>query len=77
MCSSDLYVTITSSNIAKALVKGLDEPCRQQLQSGRVRIVSISSVTSEALRQLGLPVAAEAHEATMAGVVEALIALEK
>jgi uroporphyrinogen-III synthase len=38
-----------------------------------VRLVTISAVTSAAVRELGLPVAAEAREATAEGVVQALI----
>jgi uroporphyrinogen-III synthase len=58
--------------VARALVRGLDEDERQAIQAGRVRLISISPVTSEVVRELGLPVAAEAAEYTMAGVVAAL-----
>ena len=40
-----------------------------------MQLVSISPVTSGAVRELGLPVAAEAAEYTAAGVAEALVAL--
>jgi uroporphyrinogen III methyltransferase/synthase len=66
------YVTLTSSNIARAVLGALDEHCRQRVRSGEVRLVSISPVTSEVIRELGLPVAGEAVEYTTAGVVEAL-----
>jgi uroporphyrinogen III methyltransferase/synthase len=69
------YVTVTSSNIARALARLLDETCRARLQSGAVRLVSISPVTSETIRELGWPVAAEATEYTIAGVLQALTAL--
>jgi uroporphyrinogen III methyltransferase/synthase len=69
------YVTLTSPNIARALGRVLDEPCRSRIAAGEVRLVSISPVTSAALRELGLPVAAEAVEYTSAGVVEALVQL--
>jgi uroporphyrinogen III methyltransferase/synthase len=69
------YLTVTSSNIARALVACLDEPCRARLTAGETKVVSISPVTSAAVRQLGLPVAAEATEATSAGLVEALVRL--
>jgi uroporphyrinogen III methyltransferase/synthase len=69
------YVTVTSSNIARAFVRFLDEDCKQALASGQVKVVSISPVTSAAVRELGFPVAAEADEATAEGVVRALIAL--
>ncbi len=69
------YVTLTSSNIAGALVRSLDEPCRARLESGAVKLVSISPVTSAAVRQLGLPIAAEAAEATTQGILETLVRL--
>jgi uroporphyrinogen III methyltransferase/synthase len=69
------FVTLTSSNIARALVRALDDEAREQVRVGRVRLATISAVTSTAVRELGLPVAAEAQEATAEGVVQALIGL--
>jgi len=69
------FVTVTSANIARALAAALDAPCRARLQSGEVKLVSISPLTTDAIRALGLPVAAEGREATSAGVVEAITAL--
>jgi uroporphyrinogen III methyltransferase/synthase len=66
------FITLTSSNIPRALVRGLDSATLARLRAGSPRLVSISHVTSDALRELGLPVAAEAREATTAGVIEAL-----
>ena len=71
------YVTLTSSNIARALLRALDAESRAQIGSGRVRLVSISPVTSAAIKEMGLPVAAEATVYTTTGVVEALIGLAK
>ena len=71
------YVTVTSSNIARALARALDLKCRDAINSGRVKLVSISPVTSAVLRELGLPVAAEATTFTAEGVIEALIRLAK
>src|SRR5262249_8465842 len=67
------YVTLTSSNIARALARVLDPATRERIQSGAVRLVTTSRGTSEAVRELGLPVAAEATEYTMEGVVAALL----
>jgi uroporphyrinogen III methyltransferase/synthase len=69
------YVTVTSSNIARALVGALDAVCRGRLESGEARLVSISPVTSAAVRELGLPVAAEATAYTAPGLVDALVRL--
>jgi uroporphyrinogen III methyltransferase/synthase len=69
------YVTLTSANIARALLRTLDEHCRARIQANELRLVSISPVTSEAVREQGLPVAAEATEFTAAGVIAALVRL--
>jgi uroporphyrinogen III methyltransferase/synthase len=69
------FVTLTSSNIARGLIQRLDAPCRARIERGDAKLVSISPVTSAAVRELGLPVAAEATEYTMAGVVDALLSL--
>jgi uroporphyrinogen III methyltransferase/synthase len=69
------YVTLTSSNIARAFVQGLGPAGRRLIEAGGVGLVTISPRTSAAVRELGLPVAAEAHEYTTAGVVEALVRL--
>ncbi len=69
------FVTLTSSNIARALHRLLDGAGRSALASGQVRIVSISPVTSAAVRELGWPVAAEATTFTTDGVIAALLGL--
>lgn len=69
------YVTLTSSNIARAFLETLDETCRGRIESGQVKLATISPVTSAAVRELGLPVAAEATVYTTAGIVSALLKL--
>jgi uroporphyrinogen III methyltransferase/synthase len=69
------YVTVTSSNIGRALVRSLDGHCRARILSGEVKFVSISPVTSATVREMGLPVAGEAREYTTEGVVEAIVGL--
>ena len=64
-----------SSNIARALVRVLDETTKERVQRGDVQLVSISPETSRAIRELGLPVAAEAATYTTGGVIEALVNL--
>jgi len=61
------WTTVTSSAIARSL----DLMFSSDLAA--TRLVSISPVTSATLRQLGWEPAAEAREATMAGVVEAVL----
>jgi uroporphyrinogen III methyltransferase/synthase len=69
------FITLTSSKIAESLVRMLDPAARQRIRAGEVRLVSISPVTSAAVRKLGLPVAAEAKEYTTEKVVEVTAAL--
>lgn len=71
------YVTLTSANIARSLLNRLDATCRARITAGEVRLISISPVTSAEVRQLGLPIAAEAREATAEGLVEAMIGLAR
>jgi uroporphyrinogen III methyltransferase/synthase len=67
------YITLTSSNIARSLDRHLDEETRAQIRAGRVHLVSISPVTSATIRELGLPVAAEAREYSAEGVAQAIL----
>lgn len=69
------YVTLTSSNIARALLRALDEPSRARILAGELKLVSISPVTSADVKALGFPVAAEATEYTTAGLLRALVEL--
>lgn len=69
------YVTLTSSNIARALFQNLDAVTRARLESGETRLISISPVTSAEIRSAGFTVAAEAPLASMAGIVQALTEL--
>jgi uroporphyrinogen III methyltransferase/synthase len=69
------YITLTSSNIARSLLSRLDATCRGRLERGEVQLVTISPVTSTEVARLSLPVAAEAGEATVTGLITALTAL--
>jgi uroporphyrinogen III methyltransferase/synthase len=69
------YVTLSSSNIARAFLRALDQEMRGRIQAGQVRMVTISPVTSAAVHDLGFPVAAEASEYTIEGLVVALLQL--
>jgi uroporphyrinogen III methyltransferase/synthase len=68
-------VTLTSSSIARSLIRQLDAEIQRRVRKREIRLVSISPVTSTAVRDLGLPVAAEAREFTTEGVIRAVIAL--
>jgi uroporphyrinogen III methyltransferase/synthase len=69
------FVTLTSSNVARAFLRSLDEIGRTRLHAGDVRLVTISPVTSAAVAELGYAVAAEAREYTAEGLLQALIEL--
>jgi uroporphyrinogen III methyltransferase/synthase len=69
------FITLTSSNIARALLTRIDETARMRIRDGTVRLVSISPVTSAAVREQGFEVSAEARIYTMDGVIEALLGL--
>lgn len=68
-------ITLTSSNIARSILGRLDAESLERIRAGAIKLVTISPVTSVAVRELGLPVSAEAKEYTTAGVVEALCGL--
>jgi uroporphyrinogen III methyltransferase / synthase len=70
-------IALTSSNIARALIRVLNAETMQRIRLGEVRLVSISPITSAAIRELGLPVAAEAREFTIEGVMQALLDLAR
>jgi uroporphyrinogen III methyltransferase/synthase len=69
------YVSLTSANIARALLSALDEEARQHIREGRVALATISPRTSAAVREMRLPVAAEATEYTTKGVLAAICRL--
>jgi uroporphyrinogen III methyltransferase / synthase len=57
---------------SRALLRGLQGEGRRRIEAGEVKLVCISPHTGAAVRDLGLPVAAEAATYTTAGVVTAL-----
>jgi uroporphyrinogen III methyltransferase/synthase len=74
------YVTFTSASTVRRLAGLLDAAAAAAGRAGTplserlagARLCSIGPITSEALRELGLPVAVEAREYTAAGLVEAI-----
>lgn len=64
------WVTVTSSAIARSLVKLAGESLR------RTKLVAISPLTAGVLAELGYPAAAVAEVYTSAGVVEAILKAE-
>ncbi len=68
------FITLTSANIARAVLTSLDETCQLRIRTRSVKLVSISPVTSAAIRELGYDVAVEASVYTIEGLIVALIA---
>jgi uroporphyrinogen III methyltransferase/synthase len=71
------YVTFTSGNIARAVLRKLDETSLMRIRQGTVKIVTISPVTSAAVREFDVDVAAEARTYTVAGIIEAIVELHR
>lgn len=69
------FVTLTSGNIARALLERLDATCKRRIETGEIKLVSISPVTSAEIVRLGFVVAAEAKSATSEGVIDAMVKL--
>jgi uroporphyrinogen III methyltransferase/synthase len=69
------FVTLTSSNIARAFLRSLDHTGIDRVRAGTVRLITISPVTSAAVVEMGFPVAAEAREYTSGGLLRALVDL--
>jgi len=67
------FVTLTSSNIAKAILRSFDETINGRIHRGDIKLVSISPVTSGVIREMGYPVAVEAREYTTEGMIDALV----
>lgn len=67
-------VTFTSSSTVRGFVAALGDRLAELPDS--LRFVSIGPVTSETARELGLPLAAEAAEHTIAGLVETILQLD-
>jgi uroporphyrinogen III methyltransferase/synthase len=68
------YVALSSPSIARGVLGGFDETIRGRVERGEIRLVAISPVTGDAVRELGFPVAAEATTFTEDGLIGALVA---
>ena len=69
------YVTLSSSNVARALVALFDDTIRGRIERGEIRIVAISPETARVVRELGYRVAGEATTYTADGLIDAMIRL--
>ena len=69
------YVTLPSSNIARGVLGGFDETIRGRVERGEIQLVAISPETGNAVRDLGLVVAAEATTFTEDGLIQAVVEL--
>jgi uroporphyrinogen III methyltransferase/synthase len=69
------FVTLSSSNSARALLGAFDETIRGRVERGEVKLVAISPETGRVVRELGYPVAAEATAYTADGLIDAVVRL--
>jgi uroporphyrinogen III methyltransferase/synthase len=69
------FMLMTSANVARSLLARLDATSQTRIRQRETLLVSISPVTSAEIRRLGFEVAAEAEQATMEGVLAALVRL--
>jgi uroporphyrinogen III methyltransferase / synthase len=69
------YVLLSSPAIARGVLGAFDETVRGRVERGEIRLVAISPITGDAVRELGLPVAAQATTFTEDGLVDALVEL--
>ena len=67
------FVTLSSSNTARALLGQFDEVLRGRVERGEIELIAISPETGRVIRELGFPVAAEAEPYTTEGMIQALI----
>jgi uroporphyrinogen III methyltransferase / synthase len=75
-CAPD-FVALTSSNIAQALLRVLSPQMAQSIRNGAVRLITISPVTSAAVKEFDLPIAAEANRYSTEGILTKLVELAK
>lgn len=68
------FITLTSSNIARGLIRLLDDQAKSHLGQ-EMQIISISPVTTAAVREMGFEVGAQAKKFTAEGIVEVMLAL--
>lgn len=69
------FITFTSSSTARHFVE-MAEELMTRIDFTKTRLASIGPITSATLKELGLPVAVEASEFTMSGLVRAMSELE-
>ena len=69
------WVGLSSPSIARSF-KSLLTPAALSQVGRRIKLASISPVTSQAAREVGLPIAAEAETYTWDGLFEAIIAAD-
>jgi uroporphyrinogen-III synthase len=65
-------ISFASSSTARNFVRLLGKDCHSGVLDG-IAIASVGPITSATLRELGLPVAIEARDYTMAGLTEAIV----
>jgi uroporphyrinogen III methyltransferase/synthase len=69
------FVTLTSSNTARALLTTFDDTMRHRVARHDIKLVALGSETARSIDALGFPVAATAEPHTNEGLIAALCSL--
>jgi uroporphyrinogen III methyltransferase/synthase len=67
------FVLLSSSNIARGLLKHFDETLKGRVERGEVKLIAISPETAKAVAECGYPVHGVATEFTSEGLIEAVV----
>ena len=67
------FITLSSSNVARSLLRSFDETLRGRVLRGDVKLVAISPETAAAVEEFGLPVDAVSKTASSEGLIRAVI----
>ncbi len=69
------FILLTSSNIARAILNKLTPDQIATIRSGQTQLVTISGVTSAAVREFDVPIAGEAHPYTIEAMLDVVTSL--
>ncbi len=67
------FVTLSSSNIARGLLKHFDETLKGRVLRGELKLIAISPETAKAIEEYGCPVHTVATVFTSDGLIEAVV----
>ncbi|CAN5417341.1 uroporphyrinogen-III C-methyltransferase [soil metagenome] len=71
------FILLSSSNIARAILQALTSDQIAGIRSGQTKLVTISGVTSSAVREFDVPIAGEAKPYTIEAMLEVVTGLHQ